>query len=400
MGRGWDKNEDIKNDPRYLEPLISQIRKAQIKTLRNTVTIPSAASQVNIGIETYNKTLDILFVFVNSTWNMLGQDFALSQDGLYISSLNGSWTAGTVFHFVVMKNIEVDSNVVVTNGSQIADDSITNRKLDPTIKLGALSELYTQNKSSFANAINELSLEIGGNIQDIESINTYLDDMKKSFISEELELNVYVDKVNGDDANEGDITRPFRTIQKALDSIPGISAVMRTINIYVAGGTYNEDLVMRNKFGGRIYLFGNESLPTAVKFNSLFLEDVYSYFRIGGFQVTTTAKDGIFYERCSYANTSKCIIDGNKKTAGFSGIVYSASGGRVQGSTTSNNHNGVSAIYGSTVAIDTDNKGTGNTYGIRSSRSTLYKEGANQILGTAREGILYGGIISNGGIIG
>lgn len=400
MGRGWDKNEDIKNDPRYLEPLISQIRKAQIKTLRNTVTIPSASSQVNIGIETYNKTLDILFVFVNSTWNMLGQDFALSQDGLYISSLNGAWTAGTVFHFVVMKNIEVDSNVVVTNGSQIADNSITNRKLDPTIKLGALSELYTKNKSSFANAINELSLEIGGNIQDIESINTYLDDMKKSFISEELELNVYVDKINGDDANQGDITRPYRTIQKALDSIPGISATSRTINIFVAAGTYNEDLILRNKFGGRIYLFGDESLPTAVKFNSLFLEDIYSYFRIGGFQATTTTKDGIFYERCAYATTAKCIVDGNKKTAGFSGVVYSASSGRVMTSTLSNNHNGVNAIYGSNISIDATNKGTGNTYGIRASRSTIYKEAANQILGTAREGILYGGIISNGGIIG
>ena len=400
MGRGWDKNEDIKNDPRYLEPLISQIRKAQIKTLRNTVTIPSAASQVNIGIETYNKTLDILFVFVNSTWNMIGQDFALNQDGLSISSLNGSWTAGTVFHFVVMKNIEVDSNVVVTNGSQIADDSIMNRKLDPSIKLGALSELYTKDKSSYSNAINELSIEIGGNIQDIADINLYLDSMKAQFTPEELELNLYVDKINGDDSYEGDVLRPFRTIQRALDAIPGVSAMSRTINIYVTAGTYAEDLIMRNKFGGRIYLFGDESLPTAVKFNSLFLEDVYSYFRIGGFQATTTSKDGIFYERCAYANTSKCIVDGNKKTAGLSGIVYSASSGRAQGNTVSNNHNGISAIYGSQVAIDADNKGTGNLYGIRSSRSTIYKEGVNQILGTAKEGILYGGIISNGGIIG
>jgi hypothetical protein len=400
MGRGWDKNEDIKNDPRYLEPLISQIRKAQIKTLRNTVTIPSATSQVNIGIETFNKTLDILFVFVNSTWNMIGQEFALSQDGLYISSLQGSWEAGTVFHFVVMKNIEVDSNVVVTNGSQIADNSITNRKLDPTIKLGALSELYTQDKSSFANAINELSVEIGGNLQSIDDINVYLDSMKKEFSPEELELNIYVDKVNGDDANDGSLFRPYRTIQKALDSIPGVSAMSRTINVYVAAGTYAEDLIMKNKFGGRIYLYGNGGLPTTVKFNSLYLEDVYSYFRIEGFQATTISRDGIYYERCAYANTSKCIVDGNKKTGGFTGIMYSASSGRVQGNTVSNNHNGIAAVYGSQLGIDSDNKGTGNTYGIRSSRSTIYKDGVNQILGTAKEGVLYGGIISNGGIIG
>jgi hypothetical protein len=93
-------------------------------------------------------------------------------------------------------------------------------------------------------------------------------------------------------------------------------------------------------------------------------------------------------------------VDGNKKPGGFSGVVYSASSGRVQGSTVSNNHNGINAIYGSQVSVDSDNKGSANTYGIRSSRSTLYKEGANQILGTAKEGILAGGIISNGGYIG
>jgi hypothetical protein len=400
MGRGWDKNEDIKNDPRYLEPLISQIRKAQIKTLRNTVTLPSDSSQVTIGIETYSKTLDILFVFANSTWIMVGQDFAINQDGTGITSLNGTWQAGTIFNFIVMKNIEVDANVVVTNGSQLADNSVGNRKLEPGIKLGSLSDLYTLDKSSYANAINELVLDIGANTFELEKINTYLDSMKKEFSPEEIELNIYVDRVNGSDSYEGSEVRPYRTIQKALDSIPGVSARSRTINVYVAAGTYSEDLIMRNKFGGRIYLYGNEGLPTSVKFKSLFLEDVFSYFRVGGFQATTTNQQGIFFERCAYATTAQCIVDGNKKTGGFSGVLYSASRGRVQGSTLSNNHNGIAAIYGSQVAIDSDNKGTGNTYGIRASRSTLYKEGANQISGTAKEGVLYGGIISNGGIIG
>ena len=54
-------------------------------------------------------------------------------------------------------------------------------------------------------------------------------------------LNLYVNGTTGSDSNDGSENAPFRTIQKALDSIPN-SIFVGTANINIAAGTYQEDL--------------------------------------------------------------------------------------------------------------------------------------------------------------
>ena len=61
-------------------------------------------------------------------------------------------------------------------------------------------------------------------------------------------LTVYVDVVNGDDGNTGDITHPLKTITYALAHVPPI--IGHTVLIYLANGTYPENLELAFTFKG------------------------------------------------------------------------------------------------------------------------------------------------------
>ncbi|MGJ3196937.1 hypothetical protein [Peribacillus frigoritolerans] len=223
---------------------------------------------------------------------------------------------------------------------------------------------------------------------------------QKINIDEPVDRYFYVDGNWGWDENDGNSSfTAFKTIQKAIDSIPQ-ETTGGEITIYIADDTYNEDIVIRAKKGADIKIVGNQDVPTNVKINSMYVVNTSAYLNISGMEATTTTKNGFHYERCGYVNTNNCVSVKDKKASAMSGIYYSVTRGVVSGCTVSNNTYGIIANFNSQITLEANNTGTNNTYGIASGRSIIHKYNNNTITGITKNEHTYGGgLIVNGGII-
>jgi len=129
----------------YWEIVIQKGGSVVVSTLRYTTTLALEASNVPfVGsgkISAFNKNLDSLFVFVNSIYYESGHDYILDANNLSIDKINGTFPAGTVIYFIVIKNIvEI---ITFNDGTLIQDETIHITKLasdaKPTISLVAPS---------------------------------------------------------------------------------------------------------------------------------------------------------------------------------------------------------------------------------------------------------------------
>lgn len=109
---------------------------------RHSVTVNSPTNYVSIGIPEFNKNTDILFVYQNSIYLELDQDYAL-DDSTKIRCLTGQWSSSgeqQVFNFVVLKNVIKGYDGI--DGGLLKNNSITKNKLSQDI-LDLLSNVGT-----------------------------------------------------------------------------------------------------------------------------------------------------------------------------------------------------------------------------------------------------------------
>lgn len=100
-----------------------------VASYRNSVTVNSPDRYVSIGIQEFNKDSDILFVYQNSVYLELNQDYAL-DDSKNIRCLNGEWASSgepQTFNFVVLKNVIRGYEGI--DGVLLKNHSITETKL-------------------------------------------------------------------------------------------------------------------------------------------------------------------------------------------------------------------------------------------------------------------------------
>ena len=101
--------------------------------LKSNKTISAPASEVEIGIEGFNKDSDYLTVYVNSTYLTEGVDYNISSDGRKILSLNGNWNEESLsdyrFSFVVIKEVGIVNPEAVVGTENLKDGSVTMGKL-------------------------------------------------------------------------------------------------------------------------------------------------------------------------------------------------------------------------------------------------------------------------------
>lgn len=99
-------------------------------------------------------------------------------------------------------------------------------------------------------------------------------------------VDYYVDGATGNDNNDGlSPGNPFATIEKAINMIPWM--VQHTITIYVADGTYQEDVSINNKLGsGKISLIGNDANPVNCKVKTIFVDSCLCGIYVRGFDTT------------------------------------------------------------------------------------------------------------------
>lgn len=182
-------------------------------------------------------------------------------------------------------------------------------------------------------------------------------------------INLYVSPNGNDSTGDGTETKPFRQIQKAIDSLPK-NLGGQTAHVYIAGGEYTS--VSVEGFYG-----GNQSGGPNLRINSAGADGVIinGYIRIRGcdaqvsFGKATVRGSTVGYDVIAYGCKYVSIVGLNCTDANNNkGIVIDAcSYAMVNGCTLSNKNIALEA-YGSMVMAHTL-KGTNNVTAIKSGNS-------------------------------
>ena len=105
---------------------------------KNNVTVTGAVSEVNIGINGFNKSKDILIVYKNATYLIEGVDYKIDVNSSKIVSLNGIWNENTdndyIFTFIVLKEVATIKPDAVVDTDNIVDGAVTMAKLANDVK--------------------------------------------------------------------------------------------------------------------------------------------------------------------------------------------------------------------------------------------------------------------------
>jgi hypothetical protein len=192
----------------------------------------------------------------------------------------------------------------------------------------------------------------------------------------EENVSIYVDAVNGNDAGDGSELAPYKTIQKAADSIPKV--INRDRFIYVADGTYDEDVVVKSIIGGAIHFYRKDgqveaTSPTGINVRSIVFYDVIGYCRVENFSPINagliTSAGFIRFSRCAYGTVHKCrATAGNITVPSF---VWDGTNGSANSNYFDNQRKCIQVMNGSDVRVDSS-----NTHGATKSDVTISAQAA------------------------
>ena len=229
---------------------------------------------------------------------------------------------------------------------------------------------------------------IGGNTENIPLPNAA--DLSERVKKSTVNITYYVNTSTGLDTNDGLTSgTAFKTIQKAIDSLPQV--INHTVNINVLSGTYSETVSIVGFSGkGSINIIGDTVVSNTRIVNSFSIINNSCPVAIQGFKVIATSDVAILVNVCSKVSISYCnIID---STSTYEGIVYRASLGFVLFSTISNKKFGIMAADCATIFSST-NTGTGNSTGLYAVNAGTIGKYGSQPSGTTAELSEGGGVI-------
>jgi len=105
----------------------------------------------------------------------------------------------------------------------------------------------------------------------------------------------YYVATTGSNTNNGlTVETPFATIQHAIDKLP--KYLMHRVEIKIADGTYSEDVIIENFFGGYLKISRNEfegTLPSPVKISSIKIQGNSCTTEIEEIDFTTNIKNAV-----------------------------------------------------------------------------------------------------------
>lgn len=75
-----------------------------LSTFRNTVVLNAESNNVQHGFSTFDKSKDVMFVYINSTFIQERIDYNISANGSSIETISENWPANSTFDFIIMKS--------------------------------------------------------------------------------------------------------------------------------------------------------------------------------------------------------------------------------------------------------------------------------------------------------
>lgn len=219
-------------------------------------------------------------------------------------------------------------------------------------------------------------------------------------------IDIYVSADQGNDTTaDGTESKPFKTIQAAINSLPLLSTTK--FYIYVEPGVYLEDVVINNITSALLEIVAtNNSITdaatgdTGVYVRSMAFNDCKMYCAVRGFTQTDVANSDkfIYFLGASYGAVDNCRAAQNSKDIYF----YRAYNwercvaGAIYRSYAANQYVAVSAMFCSAMRINPTLSGDGNNIVVRSEGSIVFKASSASISGTTAESKSYGGQVFTG----
>lgn len=201
---------------------------------------------------------------------------------------------------------------------------------------------------------------------------------------------IYVNGLTGDDtANTGAVDSPFKTIQRAANSIPKF--IVNDHFIRVAKGTYDEEVDVRSIVGAGLFLECDEGTldptePTGFNVRSVTFHSVWSYIWVNGIDFywsdTITKPSVVSFNRCAYGTVNSCRFDSGTKVTSIPSIVWNSSNGSANSNYFYNQYECLQIVNGSNVRVDNSNQLGGNpaTRGMYVRAAAAYLNGGSSWL--------------------
>lgn len=212
----------------------------------------------------------------------------------------------------------------------------------------------------------------------VKELNASLEHNAKVVGLTDEDVNIYVNcDIGNDTTGNGTIDNPYKTIQRAFDSIPKVINNRHTV--FCAPGTYDEEPYLSGVIGGSIYVMSygdkpdvNEDISCRVK--AVRFYDIMGYVHIedfGQINYTMETRSFMLFSRCIYGSVSRCRFDINLLNTTKRTIEWDGSNGSVGTSYFGNQFICIYSQNGSSVRVDFN-----NTIGEQCNRA-LYADGGH-----------------------
>ncbi|MGY3766951.1 pectinesterase family protein [Vagococcus vulneris] len=273
-------------------------------------------------------------------------------------------------------NTRID-NLVVNSGGDSPNEVVDARVDILGNAHASLSARLESDYDFFKVTLIRNEIDIKGLKNEVEYLNTMVNTVFGN-INETISL--YVSQSKGNNNNTGTEEKPFKTIQRAVDSIPKVNSA--NYLIIVDKGAYLENVKINNISNPSIIIKGYnaESLPqypkdTGVYVRAIEFNQCVGYVGIFGLTQTDSKNASRFvrFSYCTYGVCRGCAIRENTKSnTNYNAIVYTTSGGHAYDNDISNQNRVFLAEFTSNAVFAMSNRGTDNTNRILSSRSIVY----------------------------
>jgi hypothetical protein len=173
-------------------------------------------------------------------------------------------------------------------------------------------------------------------------------------------LTLYVSATGSDETGDGTSAKPFRQIQKAIDSIPkDLGGHKVTIN--VAEGTYN-GVVVQGFHSGQINFYGASNTTTHIT-NGLYFQRNAAHIYVRDVHISTGYNGvyDVYCSNCQVVDLLRLVCD---STASYGLMAYAGGTVNLFDSTISNKN---TAVVSELSRVDVSNSsGSKNSIGFRS----------------------------------
>ncbi len=236
-------------------------------------------------------------------------------------------------------------------------------------------------------------------------------------------INIYVSTTGSDTTGDGTISKPFKTIQHAINILPKDLGGY-TVIITVTDGTYPEVVKIVGFTNGEFRLYSShvDLLSDNCKIDRIIAQYNTCLLVVGGFSIMTTTADGIFADSCPSLNFQFMKITENAISTGKVGmsifrsifsiwncqvsyhnvalLAYNSRGVSNNWATCVGNNYGLYSSYGAVVAL-TGTQPAATTSVIHDTGGSFTHNNGTQIAGiftglSCTWGTIYGGYVRHG----